>query len=116
MILAGSRTDDPSAGGLRVELDRYQAGGGRVAVIGQDLLGTDTVAVANRSGAAALAEALRAMGHREFAILAGPPRLITAVDRCEGFAGALAGLSPQIVHGPFDRDGGSPPPCRSTTG
>ncbi|WP_061291976.1 LacI family DNA-binding transcriptional regulator [Herbidospora cretacea] len=106
VILAGSRVDDPSAAALRTELERYRAGGGRVAVIGQDLLGTDTVAVANRSGAAALAEALKAMGHREFAILAGPPRLITAADRCEGFAAALPGLSPQIIHGPFDRDGG----------
>ncbi|GAB1822328.1 LacI family DNA-binding transcriptional regulator [Herbidospora sp. RD11066] len=106
VILAGSRMDDPSTSGLRAELDRYRSQGGRVAVIGQDLLGTDTVAVANRSGAAALAESLLAMGHREFAILAGPPRLITAADRCEGFASALPGLSPQIIHGPFDRDGG----------
>ncbi|MEU8719938.1 substrate-binding domain-containing protein, partial [Streptomyces antimycoticus] len=35
--------------------------------------------------------------------------LVTAADRSAGFAAALAELglpAPQIVHGPFDRDGG----------
>ncbi|NUR88497.1 MAG: substrate-binding domain-containing protein, partial [Nonomuraea sp.] len=44
-----------------------------------------------------------------FAVLAGPPHLVTAADRCAGFVEALRELGlpePTVVHGPFDRDGG----------
>ncbi|WP_068928978.1 LacI family DNA-binding transcriptional regulator [Planobispora rosea] len=110
VLLAGSRTADLRATRrLREELDRYREGGGRVACVGQDLLGADTVAPGNREGAAALAAALAGLGHRRFAVLAGPTGLITARDRTAGFAEALAGLglpAPHVVHGSFDRDGG----------
>ncbi|MEV0631254.1 LacI family DNA-binding transcriptional regulator [Nonomuraea wenchangensis] len=110
VLLVGSRVADPQVTGrLRDELARYRAGGGRAACVGQDLLGVDTVAPANRSGAAELARALAGLGHTRFAVLAGPPHLVTAADRCAGFAGALEELglpAPQIVPGPFDRDGG----------
>ncbi|GAA0912534.1 LacI family DNA-binding transcriptional regulator [Nonomuraea longicatena] len=110
VLLAGSRVDDPEVTGrLRAELGRYVAGGGRVACVGQDLLGVHTVAPANREGAAALARSLAGLGHRRFAVLAGPPGLLTAADRCAGFVAALAELglpAPQVVHGAFDRDGG----------
>jgi LacI family transcriptional regulator len=110
VLLAGSRMDDPEVTGrLREELDRYAAGGGRVACVGQDLLGVHTVAPANREGAAALARSLAGLGHTRFAVLAGPPGLLTAADRCAGFVSALAELglpAPQVVHGAFDRDGG----------
>ncbi|MBX6769913.1 MAG: substrate-binding domain-containing protein, partial [Actinomadura rubrobrunea] len=49
------------------------------------------------------------LGHRRFAVLAGPPGLITAADRTAGFSAALAELglpAPRLVHGDFDRDGG----------
>ncbi|MGK5557490.1 LacI family DNA-binding transcriptional regulator [Actinomadura kijaniata] len=110
VVLAGSRTADPAVTGrLAAEIERYRTAGGRVACIGQDRLGVDTVAPANREGAAALARALAELGHRRFAVLAGPERLLTAADRTEGFAAALAGLglpAPRVVPGGFDRDGG----------
>ncbi|MEW9549413.1 LacI family DNA-binding transcriptional regulator [Nonomuraea sp. NPDC050783] len=110
VLLVGSRVADPRVTGrLREELAKYCAGGGRAACVGQDLLAVDTVAPANREGAAKLARALAGLGHRRFAVLAGPPHLVTAADRCAGFAGALEELglpAPQIVPGPFDRDGG----------
>lgn len=110
ILLAGSRTADPEVTGrLAAKLAAYREGGGRVACVGQDLLGVNTVAPANREGAAALARELAALGHTRFAVLAGPPHLMTAVDRCAGFTSALRELGlpePLIVHGPFDRDGG----------
>ncbi|WP_433240591.1 LacI family DNA-binding transcriptional regulator [Streptosporangium sp. CA-135522] len=110
VLLAGSRIADPRlTRRLREELDRYRETGGRVACVGQSLLGTDTVVPGNREGAAALARALAGLGHRRFAVLAGPAGLITARDRTAGFTEALTGLglsAPQIVHGSFDRDGG----------
>ncbi|WP_157246037.1 LacI family DNA-binding transcriptional regulator [Nonomuraea typhae] len=110
VLLVGSRTDDAATTArLRGELDRYVAAGGRVACVGQDLLGMATVAPANRDGAAALARSLAALGHTRFAVLAGPPQLLTAADRCAGFVAACAELglpAPRVVHGPFDRDGG----------
>ncbi|MFI6496521.1 LacI family DNA-binding transcriptional regulator [Nonomuraea typhae] len=110
VLLVGSRTDDAdTTARLRGELGRYVAAGGRVACVGQDLLGMATVAPANRDGAADLARSLAALGHTRFAVLAGPRRLLTAADRCAGFADACAELglpAPRVVHGPFDRDGG----------
>ncbi|NUW30955.1 LacI family DNA-binding transcriptional regulator [Nonomuraea sp. SMC257] len=110
VLLAGSRVSDPEVTGrLRRELDRYRASGGRVACVGQDLLGVDTVAPANYEGGAALARSLAGLGHIRFAVLAGPPHLMTARDRCAGFVDAVEELGlpgPRIVHGPFDRDGG----------
>ncbi|GAA2871685.1 LacI family DNA-binding transcriptional regulator [Streptosporangium fragile] len=110
VLLAGSRTADQEVTRrLREELDRYRESGGRVACVGQDLLGVDTVAPANREGAAALARALARLGHRGFAILAGPEGLLTARDRVAGFTAALDELglpAPLVLHGSFDRDGG----------
>ena len=110
VLLAGSRvTDQQVTARLAAELAKYQAGGGRVAVVGQDLLGVDTVAPANYEGAAALARSLAGLGHTRFAVLAGPPHLMTAADRCAGFVTAVKELGlpePLVVPGPFDRDGG----------
>ncbi|MEO3812187.1 LacI family DNA-binding transcriptional regulator [Sphaerisporangium sp. B11E5] len=110
VVIAGSRrSDERMARRLCDELDAYRSAGGRVALIGQSFGGVDTVAPMNREGAARLAHALAGLGHRRFAVLAGPPDLLTAVDRCEGFTGALTGLGlppPLILHGGFDRDGG----------
>ncbi|MEU7000532.1 LacI family DNA-binding transcriptional regulator [Nonomuraea sp. NPDC046570] len=110
VLLAGSRVADPGVTArLREELDRYKESGGRVACVGQDLLGADTVAPDNREGAAALARSLAELGHTRFAVLAGPPDLLTAADRCAGFLEELAALGlpePEVVHGAFDRDGG----------
>ncbi len=112
VILIGSRTGDLAAReALRAEIAAFTRSGGRAVAVGQDLLGVDTIRPENAAGAQALARAMVALGHRRFAVLAGPRGLLTASDRLEGFRAGLADgympLSPdQIVHGPFTRDGG----------
>jgi LacI family transcriptional regulator len=112
VILIGSRTDDaPAREALRAEIAAFTGSGGRVVCVGQDLLGVDTVRPENAAGAQALAQAMVALGHRRFALLAGPRDLLTARDRLDGFRAGLAAWSvplagAQVIHGPFSRDGG----------
>src|SRR5256885_1972983 len=66
---------------------------------------------ASKAGAAELAAAMAALGHRNFAVLSGPPVLTTVVDRVAGFREGLAAAGieladDQIVEGAFTRDGG----------
>ena len=112
VILIGSRTDDAAArAALSEEVAAFGRQGGRAVCVGQPLLGVDTVMPENAAGAEALARALVALGHRRFAVLAGPRGLLTTRDRIEGFRAGLAGWSldldpASIVHGAFTRDGG----------
>jgi LacI family transcriptional regulator len=112
VVLAGSRLDDPALlDAMRVALGVVTRRGGRVACIGQDVLGVSTVVVENRLGGAALADALLELGHRRFAVLAGPSGHLTARDRAEGFCYALAagGAEPRPEHllpGEFTWEGG----------
>src|SRR6478752_951435 len=112
VILIGSRTDDIEAReALRAEIAAFTRSGGRAVAVGQDLLGVDTVLPENAAGAEALARAMVAVGHRRFAVLAGPRGLLTARDRLDGFRAGLAAWNvsleaAQVVHGPFTRDGG----------
>ncbi|MFY9926763.1 MAG: LacI family DNA-binding transcriptional regulator [Streptosporangiaceae bacterium] len=112
VILIGSRTDDTAARqALRAEIAAFTGSGGRAVTVGQDLLGVDTVRPENAAGAQALAHAMVALGHRSFAVLAGPRGLLTAQERLEGFRAGLAAWSvplpaAAIIHGPFSRDGG----------
>jgi LacI family transcriptional regulator len=112
VILVGSRTEGQAAlAGLRAEIEAFTGSGGRAACIGQDLLGIDTILPENAAGAEALGRALVVRGHRRFAVLAGPPGVLTARDRLAGFLAGLAawsvGVDPRlIVHGAFTRDGG----------
>jgi LacI family transcriptional regulator len=112
VVLIGSSTDDTAArDALRAEVAAFTRSGGRAVRVGQDLLGVDTVLPENGAGAEALARALVALGHRSFAVLAGPRGLLTARDRLDGFRAGLAAwsvpLDPgRIVHGGFTRDGG----------
>jgi LacI family transcriptional regulator len=112
VVLIGSRSADAAAlAGLRAEVGAFQQAGGRAVGICQDLLGVDTIMPENAAGAAALAQALVAQGHRRFAVLAGPRSLLTAADRLAGFEAGLRAwsvrLAPRdIIHGPFSRDGG----------
>jgi LacI family transcriptional regulator len=112
VVLVGSRSDNaPARDALRAELDAFVAAGGRAACVGQDMLGVDTVLPENRAGAAALAGALAALGHRRFAVLAGPRPLYTARDRTDGFRDGLRAWSvpldaARVVHGELSRDGG----------
>ena len=112
VVLVGSRSENAAAlEALGAEVDAFVTAGGRVACIGQGLLGVDTIMPENAGGAAALADALVALGHRRFAVLAGPRDLLTARDRVAGFREGLqtwsVDLDPGcVVEGAFTRDGG----------
>jgi LacI family transcriptional regulator len=112
VILIGSRTDDIAAReALRAEVAAFTRSGGRAVAVGQDLLGVDTVLPGNAAGAEALARAMVALGHRRFAVLAGPRGLLTARDRLDGFRAGLSAWNvplgqDQVIHGAFTRDGG----------
>jgi LacI family transcriptional regulator len=112
VILIGSRSDDVAArDALRAEIAAFTRSGGRAVCVGQDLLGVDTILPENAAGAQALANAMVALGHRRFAVLAGPRGLLTAQDRLAGFLAGLAAWSvpleaARVIHGPFSWDGG----------
>ena len=110
LILAGSRTTNAAqTRRLAREVQAFRSAGGRVACISQPLLGTDTVEPENAAGARALAAALAELGHRRFAVLAGPEPLLTARDRLAGFTAgvtAAGGEVRRVLTGPFTRDGG----------
>lgn len=112
VIIIGSRSAKPAmVAELRAEIAAFTSSGGRVACVGQDLLGVDTILPENAAGASSLAEALVSQGHQSFAVLAGPPGLLTGRDRVTGFTAGLAarGVRPEpshIVPGAFTRDGG----------
>jgi LacI family transcriptional regulator len=110
VILIGSRSDDAAArDALWAEIAAFTRSGGRAVAVGQDLLGVDTVLPENAAGAEALARAMVALGHRRFAVLAGPRGLLTARDRLDGFRAGLAAWDvslDRVVYGAFTRDGG----------
>jgi LacI family transcriptional regulator len=112
VVLIGSRTDDAAErAALGAEVAAFTRQGGRAVCVGQPMLGVDTIMPENATGADALARSLAALGHRRFAVLAGPRGSITVQDRIEGFRAGLAawsiGLDPAgIVHAAFSRDGG----------
>ena len=112
VVLIGSRSDNRLAqDALRSEVGAFVNAGGRVVCVGQDTLGVDTIMPENRASAMALARSLAALGHRGFAVLAGPREVLTARDRTEGFRAGLDAwsikLNPRwVVEGAFTRDGG----------
>jgi LacI family transcriptional regulator len=112
VVLIGSRSVDLLArSALQGEIDAFQRSGGRVVTVGQPLLGVDTVAPENAAGADALAQSLVAHGHRSFAVLGGPPELLTARDRLDGFREGLRSRGVNlddrdVIRGAFTRDGG----------
>jgi LacI family transcriptional regulator len=113
LILAGSGYhDDEFTARLNGELNAYQQGGGRVAVIGRHELVGSAVLPANEAGAYALACKVIGLGHRRVGVIAGPRTLTTTTDRLSGVrraAGELGvPLAPeQIVYADFTRDGGA---------
>src|SRR5665648_248651 len=82
IVIAGGRIDDDEVNEhMRRALADFRMSGGTVALIGQPLLGVDTVEIANRSGAADLARVLHGLGYRRFGVLRGPTGHLTATDR-----------------------------------
>ncbi|WP_444664509.1 LacI family DNA-binding transcriptional regulator [Cellulomonas sp. CW35] len=112
IVIAGSRYDDEgTANALRDALDEYRTSGGAAAVVGQPVLGTDAVHVANVDGARALARALHGRGYRDVAVLAGPEHHLTARERHTAFTSELAALGApvpdeRVLTCGFDHEGG----------
>ncbi|MEC3979189.1 LacI family DNA-binding transcriptional regulator [Amycolatopsis sp. H20-H5] len=113
ILLIGSAFEDRAwERAMAAELEPYRRGGGQVAAVSRHRgLKIDTVQPENRAGAAALAKALFGLGHRKFAVLAGPRKLSTVVDRLSGFTDELAShgvklREQDIVEDAFTRDGG----------
>ncbi|RJQ78225.1 LacI family transcriptional regulator [Pseudonocardiaceae bacterium YIM PH 21723] len=112
VVIAGSRTaSETDIQRLTAEIDAFVDQGGRVACISQPGLPADTVVPENQPGAEALATALAEQGHRRFAVLAGPPDLLTASQRLAGFRTGLATAGIElpdsaVVHGDFTREAG----------
>jgi LacI family transcriptional regulator len=112
IVLVGSRTSDQVATARLIgEFQAYVEGGGRVAAITQPILPVDTLAIENRAGAQALSQALVGLGHREFAVLAGDPSVLTSQDRLAGFRDGLRKAGTRlarenVLRTAFTRDGG----------
>ena len=82
IIIAGSGYTDPQREPQAKDLlARYQAGGGRAAVIGRHFLGVDAVQPDNKGAAGLVAQHLVELGHRDVLIISGLPSLTTVEDR-----------------------------------
>lgn len=82
IIIAGSGYTDPQREAEAKELmARYEAGGGRAAVVGRHFLGVDAVLPDNKGAAGLVARHLIELGHREVVVISGPARLTTVEDR-----------------------------------
>jgi len=112
IILAGGRSDDVAVNEhLRLALADFRSSGGSAALIGQPILGVNTVVVNNAQGASSLAQAMHDLGYRRFAVLGGPEDYLTARERRDGFVFALRQLGTaisddDIIFSPMDHDGG----------
>jgi LacI family transcriptional regulator len=111
LILAGSGYhDDEFTARLNGELNAYQQGGGRVAVIGRHELVGSAVLPANEAGAYELGCRVLALGHRRVGVIAGPRTLTTTTDRLTGIRRAAAETKvalEHVVYADFTRDGGA---------
>ncbi|WP_328450556.1 MULTISPECIES: LacI family DNA-binding transcriptional regulator [unclassified Amycolatopsis] len=113
ILLIGSAFEDRAwERAMAAELEPYRRGGGQVAAVSRHRgLKIDTVQPDNKGGAAELAKSLAGLGHKRFAVLAGPRRLSTVVDRLAGFTDGLAAhgidlREDDVVEAAFTRDGG----------
>lgn len=112
VIIVGSRDAQTSRRGpLGQEVASFESGGGRAVLVSQHRLDTDTIVIENQSGARDLATELVKLGYHKHAVLSGPPTLLTAIDRVNGYrrgltAAKLALPSEHVVGGDFTREGG----------
>jgi LacI family transcriptional regulator len=112
IVIAGSgREDRAHNAAVGARLEAFASGGGRVVLIGRHHYGGDAVLPDNAGGARGLMREVLSRGHREIAIVSGPPLLTTTRDRLEGFRLACeeVGVSFQhlkVVDGTFGRESG----------
>ncbi|WP_034609985.1 LacI family DNA-binding transcriptional regulator [Cellulomonas sp. URHD0024] len=112
IIVAGGRSNDVEINDqLRLALADYRATGGSAALIGQPILGVNTIVVNNAQGATSLARAVHDRGYRRFAILGGPEQHFSARERREAFIFALGERGTEVaddavVFSPFTHAGG----------
>ena len=112
IIVAGSGHTDPAVeADARAELARFQADGGRVAMIGRHHVAADAVLPDNHEGGRAIAEHVLSLGHRRIGIASGSQDLTTVADRLAGIQEALAAgkgrtTKPLVVEADFTREGG----------
>ncbi|QVQ53363.1 LacI family DNA-binding transcriptional regulator [Spiractinospora alimapuensis] len=113
LVLVGSGYVDPEATRTLVRgLNAFSEGGGRVTVVGRHPIVGDTIAPDNVSGGYAAGRHLFGQGHRELAVVTGPPGLTTVADRMTGMRSAAEEHEVEIGgdrvwHGDFTRDGGA---------
>lgn len=112
IVIAGSgQSVRSSQAAFYAELKRFQATGGRVAVIGRHHVGVDAVLPENEAGGRSMGAHFVALGHRKIAIASGPRTLTVMEDRLRGVFDALtaAGITTKdvpVIEAPFDREGG----------
>lgn len=111
LVVGSGFTDADYLDAMAAELTHHRDAGGRYAFVSHHDLPGDAVLPDNAAGGAAVARALLALGHRRFAVAAGPATLTTVEHRVGGFVAAVeeAGLSRAAVHvveREFSEDGG----------
>ena len=112
IVIAGSgREDRAHNAAIGACLEAFAGGGGRVVLIGRHHYGGDAVLPDNAGGARALMREILARGHRDVAIVSGPPLLTTTRDRLEGFRLAcedarVAFERLRVIDGTFGRESG----------
>ncbi|GAA2654123.1 LacI family DNA-binding transcriptional regulator [Streptomyces vastus] len=117
IVIAGSRIDDGATERELIdELAQYRATGGRTALISQPGLPFPTVTVDNARGAETLARTMAEAGYRRYAIICGPNRIRTSLDRCRGFTAGLraSGIEAEdqvFIQTQFTRSGGYDAAC-----
>ena len=85
---------------LDASVDQARRQGMHVVALAPRAFGGSSVSVDNRAAAYDLVDYLVSLGHRTIGFVAGPPDLISARERLEGFHAALAGHSPATRSSP----------------
>jgi LacI family transcriptional regulator len=113
LVLAGSgREDRESANAITEQLRAFEEAGGKAVLLGRQHAHADAVLIDNVGGARELAEALAGLGHRRFAVVAGPVGISTTRERLAGVRLGLQrhGLQlpdEMVVHSDYTRESGS---------
>ncbi len=98
-IILSPVTDDPAP------VEFVQGAGSEIVVLGYPMPAStvDAVHCDTRAASSELVEHLLLLGHREVVMLTGPERIVTAVERADGYGDAMAsaGLAPEIHYGDF---------------